>query len=185
LSKIVAVASSGTPADGTQASANPGQTITLQGNGLSSSTNVVFHVIDGSGNVSERLVAPTTANGTQLTVVVPNDAMTGVIGIVGDGNNTQALLQIVPILISATINGGTVQLKGGGFVRGNESSYNFPGDVLIDINDSSVYSVYSGFGQPDDAVNFPLPTTSVTGTLTVTTNGGTSAGIPWNPPAGP
>jgi len=85
FSKIVGVAGSGTPADGTQASANPGQAITLQGSGLSFTTDVVLPVIDDSGTVSERVVQPVLVDetGSQMTVLVPADAFTGNVGVVG------------------------------------------------------------------------------------------------------
>ena len=76
-----ATAASGTPANAAVASANPGQTITLQGTGFTNATDVVFPVVDGNGNVSERAVNPLAVNaaGTQLTVVVPIDAVTGTV----------------------------------------------------------------------------------------------------------
>src|SRR5262249_32079949 len=49
---ISATATSGTPADAGKASANPGQTLTIQGSALDLTTDVVFTVIDINGNVS-------------------------------------------------------------------------------------------------------------------------------------
>ena len=99
--RIVATANLGTPANATVASANPGQAITLQGTGFDITTDVVFPIIDSNGNRGERVVRPLAVkpDGTELTVVVPADqAITGPIGIIGDQNDTRAMLQIVPLL---------------------------------------------------------------------------------------
>src|SRR5262249_7523327 len=49
LTSIESVAYSGTPADPSQASANPGQSILLHGTGLSTSTSVLLRYTDYSG----------------------------------------------------------------------------------------------------------------------------------------
>src|SRR5262249_5610797 len=104
LTGILAVAASGTPADATQASANPGQIITLQGSGFNSNTDVLFPTIDASGTRGQRTVRAGAVNaaGTALTVVVPTDlAVTGHVRVVGDQTNAQVTLQIVPVLSGA------------------------------------------------------------------------------------
>ncbi len=96
------VATSGTPADIAQASANPGQVLDLEGSGFDPTTDVVFRTIDQSGNGRETVVRPTavTPDGTRMSIVVPADAVTGTVSIVGDQNNTEFPLQIVPVLSS-------------------------------------------------------------------------------------
>ena len=56
------------------ASANVGQTITLNGSGFVSGDQVVFTYADDSGNIYQSTVNPASvaANGTSLQVVVPN-----------------------------------------------------------------------------------------------------------------
>ena len=69
-------------------------------------------------------------NGTQLTVVVPYDAMTGTVSVVGDELNTAALLQVVPVVTTAYMNGtGSAQLQGFGFIEGNGTIYSFDGST--------------------------------------------------------
>ena len=79
FSAVVASAGSGTAANAQQASANPGQTITLQGSALDASTDVVFQIIDGGGNRGEQIVRPNAVNaqGTEVQVVVPINARSG------------------------------------------------------------------------------------------------------------
>ena len=50
------------------------------------STSVVFSAIDYNGNEYQHLVKPiaVSPDGTQLIVVVPDDAMTGTVGVVGE-----------------------------------------------------------------------------------------------------
>jgi hypothetical protein len=182
LSQIASTATIGTPANAAQASANPGQTITLQGSGFGTKTALVFLVVDSSGNIGERILNPVTvtADGTGLTVVVPNDAITGVLGVIGDTNNAQALLQVVPIVTSVRVTGiDAVQLKGKGFVKGNNSVYAFGGMSAIDVSSSTAGFSIGYSSQANDTANLAL-LISGTGNLTVTTAGGTSAPIPWN-----
>src|SRR5262249_48391820 len=58
LTSIDSVAASGTPADPSQASANPGQTITLHGTGLSTLSNVLLTYITGGGTKLAVAVSP-------------------------------------------------------------------------------------------------------------------------------
>ena len=182
---IVGVAGSGTPADSGQASANPGQAIVLQGVGLDLTSDVVFLVSDGSGNVAERIVRGTAVNaaGTQLTVLVPLDALTAPIAVVGDQNNTQALLQVVPVITRADMtsvaSNGTsaqVQLRGAGFVEDRGSEYTFGATLVRDDSFSAGPDVHAAFVHANDAVNLTLPLAGdYDGAVTVKTAGGTSA----------
>src|SRR6266850_1601754 len=182
---IVGVAGSGTAADSAQASANPGQAIVLQGVGLDLTTDVLFQTIDSAGNVGERIVRGTAVNaaGTELTVLVPVDGLTGAVAVVGDQHNTQALLQVVPVITRADLtsvagNGTSaqVQLRGAGFVEDRASEYSFGATVVRDDSVSSGPDVFFGFAQQNDAVNLTLPLSGdYDGAVTVKTAGGTSA----------
>ena len=136
---IINVAGSGTPADPGEASANPGENITLTGSGFDNSTDIVFVTSNSAGTRRERIVRPTAVapDGTSLEVTVPVDAVTAEIGIVGDQNNTRALLQIVPTLSNVNFtsyNGSStssVQLRGTGFIEG-DGVYTFGTTNLVD-----------------------------------------------------
>ena len=99
---LTSLATSGTPANPAIASANPGQAITIKGSGLSLATDVVFQLADDNGNVYEYDQHPTAvaADGSSLTVIVPGNAITGTVSVVGDQNNSALLLQIVPVVSS-------------------------------------------------------------------------------------
>ncbi|HNF63743.1 MAG TPA: pre-peptidase C-terminal domain-containing protein, partial [Rhodocyclaceae bacterium] len=88
LSGVTAVATTGTAQDPTQASANPGQTITLTGVGFDTSTDVLFETLDTSGTRGEVIVRPIVvkADGSELQVVVPTSAVTGSVRVIGDRN---------------------------------------------------------------------------------------------------
>jgi len=181
LTSVQATALSGTPADANQASANPGQAITLVGTGLSTSTDVLLRYTDYNGSpvmVSLNPIA-VSADGKQATLVVPVQA-NGAFTLQVFGSSSQPLLQIVPTLTSWDGNGN---LYGAGFVEGN-TTYRFPGNTVIDSAtdagaDVSYYydpSVGYIYGRN---VNFN-PTTLPRygqGALSVTTAGGTSASI--------
>jgi hypothetical protein len=178
---IVATATSGTPSNAGLPSANPGQAITLQGSGFDATTDVVFRVVSSSGQASERVVRPTTVvgGGAALTVVVPADAVTAVIGVVGDQNAREELLQIVPVVTGVDVtsvagNGSTanVTVTGAGFVEGDNTVYRFGEVTVVDLSDASTPDV--GFGNDDATLTLPL-TAEAFGTVTVRTSGGTSA----------
>ena len=185
FTKIESVATSGTPADGSQASANAEQTITLDGTGFDKNTTLVFQAIDINGTRYEHAVKPKTvaSDGTQLTVVVPDDALTGPVSIVGDRLDSPALLQIVPVVTRAFMYGvGQAQIVGLGFIEGNGSAYTFDGVSVVDTSASTgpdvYYNTYNGY-LPNGLV-YLAPPISGAGALTVTTAGGTSAPFVWN-----
>src|SRR6185312_13356889 len=98
VSGITATAGSGAPAIAGVASANIGDTITLNGSGLVNGDQIVFTGLENGGNLYSIVVNPTTvaADGASLTVVVPNEATTGTVRLVRDDGGV--LLQIVPTL---------------------------------------------------------------------------------------
>ena len=118
-----AVATSGTAAHSGMASANVEQTVTLPGTGLLSTDQVVFTTLDANGNLSDHESHPTSvaANGTSLTVVVPDNATTGRVRLERD--RWACYSQIVPTLTDVNLGasgfiGGTLTLRGSGFAEG-------------------------------------------------------------------
>ena len=181
---ITGVATSGTPANGGQASANAGQTITITGTGLDTSADVVFRTIDDNGNKGLTVIHPTTAagDGTSATVVVPGTAMTDVVRVIGDATANDVLLQIVPVVTSMTVTSvisdgsfSSVNFHGSGFIDGNGSSYRFGGTTVAD---SSSYNEGPDVFGSNTQVNLGVPLDPATfGPITVRTTGGTSAPI--------
>jgi hypothetical protein len=185
LVTIPSVAASGTPANPNLPSANPSQTITIVGNKLSKlvnnvsySTPLLMPVIDIAGTISEVIVHPTTVSddGTQMTIVVPRNAVTGKVGILGDPEGTLITLQIVPVVSSVLIQTSNVQISGSGLIEGN-GLYRF-GD--LEILDGSIsgggVDVSNSVNGRNDRANVRITPPS-SGIMTVTTAGGTSAPI--------
>ena len=178
---LTSLATSGTPANPAIASANPGQAITIKGSGLSLATDVVFQLADDNGTVYEYDQHPTAvaADGSSLTVLVPGNAITGAVSVVGDQNNSALLLQIVPTISSITMTGGNgysgqFRMYGTGFVDGHDSVYTFGSYSVVDDSGSSqAIDVYSG---GTTAYFGDLRTSQdIFGNITVTTAGGSSA----------
>ena len=177
LGQVVATAASGTPANPALPSANPGQTITVQGAGFSALTSLVVPTIGANGVVGERVVRPLTVSpaGDTLTAVVPDDALTGPIGIVGDGHTI--VLQIVPVVESAALTGvQRVRVIGKGLIEGNDTIYRFGSGIIVD---SATDAAPTDVSNTNTTADLPLPVGG-NGSLTVTTAGGTSAPIPWD-----
>jgi hypothetical protein len=177
ITSVTAMAESGTPADPSKLSANPGQPITFQGTGLDLVTNVIFSTVDNFGVVSSILVQPLDVNpqGTQMTLVVPDNALTDYVKVPGDQNGTLLWLQIVPIVTNIRVdNVGHAIASGHGFVEGHGTRYQFGNALLIDTTTTNGPDV-SGNGT---TANVFLPQGGP-GAFTVTTAGGTSAPVPW------
>jgi hypothetical protein len=182
LDSINSVASSGSPKDLLVASANPGQQIRLTGSDFTLSTEVVFRLRQADGMVFESIVKPiyVSADRTEMDVIVPNEATTGVVEIIGDTASRSIPLQIVPVVSSVDveyINGSTavVVLRGRGFSEG-DGIYQFGSTKVVDP-DASYLNVDVGYSQfYNDWVRLILPlSVSVFGEITVTTEGGTCA----------
>jgi hypothetical protein len=176
LSGITANAGSGTAAVSGIASANAGQTITLNGNNFLSSDQVVFTGINDNGDLLEIPVTPVVAaDGNSMTVAVPAQAATGAVRLARE--NVGILLQVVPTLthvdmnLNGSFNGGGGSITGSGFAEGL-TTLNFGATKLIDTaRDSSGMDVYSS----GHTVGFTVPNGAEGGPLSVTTPGGTSA----------
>ena len=182
LSGATATASTGTPARVGIASANVGQTLTLAGTGLAAGEKLLFSAIDTNGNRSwsSATAATVAADGTSLTVVVPNDATTGTVRLARDPAGI--LLQIVPHLThvdasaGSTYDGTYLTLTGSGFAEG-ATSVQFGTTTLADSgrNDGlDVSNNYAGGTQQNGSINLTVPNGAPTGPVTVTTLGGTS-----------
>ncbi len=185
---LTATAASGTPADAAKASANPGQTITLQGDKFDTSLDVVFDTRRSDGTVTQMVVRPASvaADGMSATVVVPTDAVTGRVRVISDKTATEAALQIVPLLTNAQIEYVTgtalvmgVRLTGRGFVEGPGSSYIFGTMVIEDISNGAGPDVQDTY-DPNYTYNGSAYlnvtySNSSFGPITVRTEGGTSA----------
>ena len=171
LVAITTSAASGTPTNAGIASANTGQTITLQVNGLLASDRVVFTVNDTNGNLSEAAIAPATvdpATGT-LTVVVPATALTGAVRLERDRSGL--LLQVVPTISAFTANGDAAfTLTGTGFVEGN-SRLDLP---TMSWQDPSRHTGLDVFGS-NSLLVISAPLGVSRSSVRVVTVGGTSA----------
>jgi hypothetical protein len=186
LAGITSVAASGTPANAAQASANAGQTITLNGSGLTTTTDVLVRYTDTGGSLAMVRVSPATAaaDGTSATLVLPGQ-VNGAHWLQVFGSSSQALLQIVPTLHAVTEN-GTLALQGSGFVEGG-ISFNLPGATWADTATNAGADITYGNSQggiytENNLVNIAAAQTPHygLGSATVTTAGGTSAALSLN-----
>ena len=88
------------------------------------------------------------------------------------------MLQVVPVVSSAIVNGsGNVGLNGLGFVEAHGSVYTVANTSVTDTSASTGPDVNSG---NNDRVNLPSLVPFGVGSLTVATEGGTSAPMPLN-----
>jgi|GEM_PF-187621 len=191
LTGITASAASGTAAG---ASANPGQVIGLNGSGFDSGLDIVFETIDSNGNRAETIVRPNTVNaeGTQVQVTVPLNAVSGVVRVIGDGNGAALALQIVPTVTGVEVqsvasdgSSAVVVLRGTGFIEGNNSEYRFGsgagGVVVLDAGvgaGADVQQIYeAALGQNiNGQVTLTVPLSAgAFGPISVKTAGGVSA----------
>jgi hypothetical protein len=186
LASITSVATSGTPANAGQASANAGQTIVLNGSGLATTTDVLIRYTDYQGDPAMVRVSPTSAaaDGTSATLVLPGN-VNGAFGLQVFGSSSQPLLQIVPTLYAASET-GTLSLAGSGFVEGG-ISFNLPGATWADTATNAGADITYGNSQggiytENNLVNIPVAQTPHygLGSATVTTAGGTSAALSLN-----
>ena len=181
LSGITATALSGTPADAAQASANPGQAITLVGSGLTTASDVLLRWRNINGDAQMTQLSPTAAaaDGTSATLVIPVYA-NGAYTLQLFGSAGQPLLQIVPKLERYDQQDRLV-LFGSGFVEG-ASTYHFAGfdavDTPADANHIDVY--YDGEQNRSAYLDRTALPSHGLGAVSVTTAGGTSAALDLN-----
>ncbi|MGS0756098.1 beta strand repeat-containing protein, partial [Roseateles sp. GG27B] len=189
LSGLSATPNSGTAANAGTAAANPGQTITLLGSALNASTDVVFQTIDSAGKLGEQVVRPSAVNaaGTQVQVLVPLNAVTGSVRVVGAPN--AAALQILPTIVGVQVESGAadgssaqVLISGTGLVEGSNTEYRFGSSTVLDAGANTgpdvldrydpALGVYINNGYA--RVTVPL-SNGVFGAINIKTAGGTSA----------
>ncbi|MCB0062781.1 MAG: hypothetical protein KDE19_11720, partial [Caldilineaceae bacterium] len=185
FSAIQAVADIGTPANALQASANVEQRITISGTNFDTNTNIRFPTRsdNGTAGTTEVRVAGVAVDGRSATVVVPLNAVTGDISVVG-ATGTVAL-QIVPKLTAFSNNdfrpsgtSRTLTLQGGGFAEGAITANFGPVTVVDPGIDTATLDVY-GSGT---ALSVIIPNSSQ-GLVSVTTVGGTSNNLAVGPTA--
>jgi hypothetical protein len=117
---ISAAATTGTPANAAEASANVGQKVTLEGSGFAAGvTKVTLEAMRNDGLPYITTVEPDSVagDGTSVVFTVPAAARTGAASILGGGRGK--LLQIVPKVFA--IEGGhgrASSLFGSGFIEG-------------------------------------------------------------------
>jgi hypothetical protein len=185
INAISAVALSGTPADAAQASANAGQAITLNGVGLTLTSDILMRWSDTNGALQMVRLSPSavSADGTSATLIIPQYA-NGAFTLQLFGSSSQPLLQIVPTITSYDVQDRTV-LFGSGFVEG-ATSYSFPGANVTDTPADASNTIDVWYDAPTSNQNgsaylnrTALPTHGI-GNATITTAGGTSAPLALN-----
>ena len=181
LSAIVAAAPLGTPANALLPSANTGQVITLQGFGFTSSSNIIFQGVALDGTRGVIVVRPTSVSSlTQMTVTVPELAVTGAVTVAGSTTNVN--LQIVPTLdginVGALTPGAAIRLSGsgipeGGGGAGQQVTYSFGAGVVFDNGGATGPDVFSALAEAFEiSLNVPGAATGLN--VTVTTLGGSA-----------
>ena len=167
------VPTTGTSANSALPAANPGQAVTLLGVGFDITTDVVFRVQPYDAKPYEYVVRPIAVapDGSSAVVVVPDNAVTAVIEVVGDRLATQQMLQVVPVVKAArftnTGTNATLELTTNGTDE-DATTYKVGTVTVVDT------------GSQADKVDrltyvyVPLPNT-LAGPIVVTTLGGTSA----------
>ena len=194
LDAISTTAAAGVPTEAMVASANTGQTITVQGNGFTSATRVMFTILSATSpqsGLSEREVIPgsVAADGTSLTVVVPHDAVTGVVRLAEE--RAGLLLQIVPTLSDIDLtsgyysDGASLTLTGSGFVEGAQTvlfgtaigagGASEVEDLWRFAGADAYYTNVGGQLHENTGMNLTIAADAATGPVKVRTLGGTSA----------
>ena len=184
LTGISSVAASGTPRSPDVPSANPGQTIRLTGFDFSLTNQLVFRSKDPDGRIFQSVVSPTfvSQDRTVMEVVVPKQATTGVVQLIGDVSGKLFQLQIVPVISGVDVEGlqgslATVVLRGLGFSEG-DGLYRFGNTQVIDPDTGTELVNVHFENFLNDFVRLSLPLSAdVFGAITVTTQGGTSAAM--------
>ena len=180
---LTATAGQGTPASALLASANTGQTITLQGLGLTTSSLVSFRAVAEDGTRGVIVTRPTTAasDGTSATVVVPALAVSGAVTVAGAP--ASFTLQVVPTLtgVSASVltPGAPLWLVGSGIPEGGTGggeavTYTVGGVDVVDTGGTLGPDVMSALGKAlAIALNTPAGASGTT--ISVSTAGGSAS----------
>jgi hypothetical protein len=176
VSAIAAVATTGTPDNGGEASANVGQQVTIDGADFDLvETKVTLEAMETGGVPFIITVTPDSVagDGSSLIFTIPSQARTGIGTILNGG--VGVLLQIVPVLstVSSTTPGQVSALSGTGFIEGF-ISVDFGGVIVVDggpfSNDGvDVFNL-------NNSLNVTVPTGG-SAPVQVTTEGGASESI--------
>jgi len=180
ITGIISTASSGTPVDINQPSANINQIVTLEGNEFDFQTRISFTGFDASGLPISLLISPNTIapDKRSLTVSVPQGVISGSVTVqdlitgLGTGNVN---LQIVPTLntVNGSLTAGSIfQIQGNGFDP-TTTQVLFPG--VIQPAGADTTSILQSLGT-ESTVTVPVGVSS-SGQLTMITAGGTSNAI--------
>ena len=177
-------AARGTPANAAVASANVREAVTLLGAGFDIGTEVVFEVQASNNDLrATRALTPVkrrSSSSLSLTVIVPDDAVTGTVRIVGAEHGH--FLQIVPTITqlftpSPFTTGAGMTVQGSGFIEG-DVTIELGGTVLPDTgffigpDVHNAVSVGAGMDRADnDGLSFNLPPGAGT-SVVVRTSGG-------------
>ena len=179
IASITGVALSGTPADADEASANAGQAVTLNGAGLTLTSDILLRYVDINGALQMVRLSPSaaSADGTSATLIVPPYA-NGAFTLQMFGSSSQQLLQIVPTITGVDVQDRTI-VFGSGFVEG-AGTYRFAGATVADTVIGAPADIDVWYDQPTSVQNgsaylnrAALPTHGL-GVVQVTTAGGTS-----------
>jgi hypothetical protein len=183
----MAVAHDGSPADPGLPSANARQTIRITGSGFSRYTTVLFpRVVEfGEPGVIEITASIVNADGSEIELVVPDEARTGFLRIVGtDGPGL--FLQVVPTVRNVlpadpgdnfdyAVPGTRIGLFGSGFVEG-DTRVTFgavpmddaSADTVIDVLDNPTFAYFRDNGR----LYLTVPERGLTAPVRVETDGG-------------
>ena len=175
LTGIPSVASTGTPNEPGEASANVDQTVTIEGTGyVDGVTKVVLEGMTANGTPNILTVTPDSVapNGSSLTFTVPAAARAAPISVLNGGDG--ALFQVVPVV--ENINGGSgrfTNIFGSGFIEGF-TTVRFGVEQVVDGGpsfDDGIDVLFSG--RDNGRLDVTVP---ATGTLPyeVITEGGSS-----------
>jgi hypothetical protein len=178
------VAARGTPRDPALPSANVRQPITLNGSGFDLRTDIIFPTQSSSSDEpATRVVNPSqvSADGTSLQVVVPDDAKTGPLRIVGaEGAFT---LQVVPTIVqvispSTFATGQSLSIHGSAFTEDDTVITLGPTKLLdtgpfIGVDAFNVVGIGAGADRADnDGLSLLIPPGAGAGPFIVRTSGG-------------
>jgi hypothetical protein len=179
FTQLTSVATTGTPANVGLPSANPSQSVTVTGTGLTANTDFVLKRFDDNGTLVVTNFNPDTGSvsggGTQALITIPT-FFNGAFAVHMVGSSFAPTLQIVPVVMSVDVDTtNSAQITGQGFLEGHGTIYHVGTTDVIDLENAAGPNVFSG----NTLVDLALPVGGP-GTFTMTTAGGTSAPVPWN-----
>lgn len=163
-------------------SANPGQLVEIRIENVSDETELRIDVIDRFGIVSQQSLFPVIVDpqGNSASYVIPANAVTGTVEVDSE-SGLLAPLQIVPVLDDARVltvretldtNEVTIEFNGAGIVRSLTTEFVIGEEVILED------TVVGGISFPvlNESAVLTVPfTRGLSGRISITTEGGTSA----------